>query len=81
MHPRRGEPGDEANYITPQKLLDALTFLEANNPDIDVNTEWLETAMVNVAELCECLVEQHNDCDEQPIVDSDNSVDSPNSNA
>ena len=64
------------DYITPQKLLDALTFLKANNPlyaDIDVNMEWLETAMANDAELCECLVEQ-SDCDEEPIVDS---VDSP----
>ena len=55
--------------ISPQKLVDALTFLKANNPlyaDIDVNTEWLETALANDAELCECLVEQ-NDCDEEPI--------------
>ena len=65
------------DYITPQKLLDALTFLKANNPlyaDIDVNTEWLETAMANDAELCECLVEQQNDGNEH---DSDNCVDSP----
>ena len=42
------------DYITPQKLLDALSFLKANNPmyaDIDVNAEWLETAMGNDAEL------------------------------
>ena len=52
--------------------------------DIAVNTEWLETAMANDAELCECLVEQQNDCDKQPndstdkpIVDSDNCGDSP----
>ena len=63
--------------ITLQKLLDALSFLKANNPsyaDIDVNTEWLETAMDNDAELGKCLVEQQNDCDEH---DSDNCVDSP----
>ena len=38
------------DYVTPQKLLDALSFLKANNPlyaDIDVNQEWLESAMAN----------------------------------
>ena len=66
------------DYITPQKLLEALTFLKAN---IAVNEEWLEAAMANYAELCERLVEQQNDSDEQakePIVDSNNSVASPN---
>ena len=56
-----------------------MNFLKANNPlyaDIDVNTECLETAMANGAELCGCLVEQ-NDCDEQPTVDSDKCVASP----
>ena len=68
------------DYITPQKLLDALTFLKANNPlyvDIDINEEWLEVAMANDAKLCECLVEQQNDGDIQPvdpIVNSQNSV-------
>ena len=41
------------DYITPQKLLDALSFLKANNPlyaDIDVNQEWLEAAVANDAE-------------------------------
>ena len=75
------------DYITPQKLLDALTFLKANNSlyaDIAVNEEWLEAAMANNAELCECLVEQQDDSDEQPndaiqpIVDSKNSVAPPN---
>ena len=42
--------------------------------DIDVNTEWLETAMANDADHYECLVEEQNDCDEQPIVDSNNCV-------
>ena len=56
-----------------------MTFLKANNPlyaDTDVNTELLETAMAKDTDLCECLVEQ-NDCDKQPIVDSDICVDSP----
>ena len=59
------------DYITPQRLPHALTFLKANNADID---EWLESAMVNDANFCECLVEQQNDRDEQPIVTC---VDSP----
>ena len=61
------------DYITPQKLLDALSFLKANNPlyaDIDVNQEWLEAAVANDAELCECLVEQQNDIDQQPNTDN-----------
>ena len=61
------------DYITPQKLLDALSFLKANNPlyaDIDVNQEWLEAAVTNDAELCECLVEQQNDIDQQPNTDN-----------
>ena len=54
------------DYITPQNVLDALSFLKANNPlyaDIDVNTEWLKIALANDAELCKCLVEQQNDGD------------------
>ena len=38
------------DYITPQKLLEALRFLKANNPlyiDIDINEEWLEAAMAS----------------------------------
>ena len=70
------------DYITPQKLLDALTFLKANNPlyaDIDVNDEGLEAAMANDSELCESLVEQQNDSHEQTnhaiqSIDSRNSV-------
>ena len=38
--------------------------------DIDVNQEWLESAMATDAELCECLFEQHNDSDEQPNTDN-----------
>ena len=61
------------DYITPQKLLDALSFLKANNPlyaGIDVNQEWLESAMANDAELCECLVESEDNVDEQPNTDN-----------
>ena len=76
------------DYITPQKLLDALAFLKGNNPlysDIAVNHEWLESAMANDAELCECLVEQQNDTDEEqnndtnihPIIDFVANVASP----
>ena len=49
------------DYIIPQKLLDALRFLKANNPlyaDIDVNEQWVEEAMANNEELCQYLVEQ-----------------------
>ena len=49
------------DYIRPQKLLDALRYLKANNPlyaDIDVNEQWLEEAMANDEELCQYLVEQ-----------------------
>ena len=40
--------------IRPQKLLDALRYLKANNPlyaDIDVNEQWVEEAMANNEEL------------------------------
>ena len=62
------------DYITPQKLLDALRFLKANNPlyaDIDVNEQWVETAMANNEELCKHLVEHDKDMDtecEQEVV-------------
>ena len=48
------------DYVTPQKLLEALRFLKANNPlyvDIYINEDWLEKAIANDAELCDCLVE------------------------
>ena len=65
------------DYATPQKLLEAL---KANNPlyvDIDINEEWLEQAIANDAELCDCLVQQQNDSDVQtdsPNVASQSSV-------
>ena len=42
------------DYIRPQKLLDGLRYLKANNPlyaDIDVNEQWVEEAMANDEEL------------------------------
>ena len=48
------------DYIRPQKLLDALRYLKANNPlyaDIDINEQWVEEAMANDEELCQYLVE------------------------
>ena len=59
------------DYITPQKLLDALEFLKTNNPlytDVDVNAQWLQPAMANDAELCEGLVElQNHDVDSDTL--------------
>ena len=46
------------DYVTPQKPLDALRFLKAQNPlycDIEINQQWLEEAD---DELGMCLVEQ-----------------------
>ena len=74
------------DYITPQKLLNALEFLKTNNPlytDVDVNAQWLQAAMVNNAELCECLVEPQNhnqpiDATTQPVAETVGNVASPN---
>ena len=47
------------DYTTPQKLIDALKFLKANNSlysDIGINDEWLEEAITNDAELSMSLV-------------------------
>ena len=47
------------DYITPQKLIDVLKFLKANNSlysDIGINDEWLEEAITNDAELSMVLV-------------------------
>ena len=71
--------------ITPQKLLDALSFLKANNPlyaGTDVNQEWLESAVAIDAEICECLVESKNNVDKQqhtentfePVANADSST-------
>ena len=52
------------DYIRPQKILDALSYLKANNPlyaDIDINEQWVEEAMANDDELCQYLVEQDDD--------------------
>lgn len=52
------------DYIRPQKILDALSYLKAKNPlyaDIDINDQWVEEAMANDNELCQYLVEQDDD--------------------
>ena len=52
------------DYITPEKLLDALRFLKANNPlyaEINVNEQWVEAAMANDEDLCKHLVEQNDE--------------------
>ena len=49
------------DYITPQKSLNALTFLKANS-DVEVNEEWFEQVLANNEELCKYLVE-HTDQD------------------
>ena len=49
------------DFVTPQKPLDALRFLKAQNPlycDIEINQQWLEEAIDNDDELGMCLVEQ-----------------------
>ena len=49
------------DYIRPQKILDALRYLKANNPlyaNIDINEQWVEEAMTYDEELCQYLVEQ-----------------------
>ena len=47
------------DYVTPQKTLDALKFLQANNPlyaHVSVNEQWVEQAMANDEELCMSLI-------------------------
>ena len=49
------------DYITPEKVLNALRWLKENNPlyaDIDINDEWLKQAMANNEELLAGMVEQ-----------------------
>ena len=67
------------DYIRPQKLMDALRYLKANNPlyaDVDINEQWIEEAMVNDEELCQYLVEQESDTME--IECQDHTSDTPN---
>ena len=48
------------DYIRPQKILDSLRYLKANNPlyaDIDINEHWVE----DDEELCQYLVEQEDE--------------------
>ena len=58
------------DYVTPQKLLDALGFLKTNNSlygNVDVSKKWLQAAMDDDTELCECLLtQQDNNMHEQP---------------
>ena len=58
------------DYITPEKVMNALRWLKANNPlyaDIEINDEWLEQAMSNDEELVASLLEQtDDDSDEHP---------------
>ena len=52
------------DLVTPQKPLDALIFLKAQNPlycDIEINDQWLEEAIANDDELGMCLVEQNDE--------------------
>ena len=49
-------------YISSEKVLTALRWLEQNNPlyaDIDINQEWLEQAKANDEDLCGSLVQQN----------------------
>ena len=52
------------DYVTPQKPLDALRFLKAQNPlycDIEINQQWLEETIDNDDEFGMCLVEQNDE--------------------
>ena len=52
------------DFVTPQKPLDALRFLNTNNPlycDIEINDQWFEEAIANDDELGMCLVEQNDE--------------------
>ena len=49
------------DYIRPQKIVDALRYLKANNPlyaNIDVNEQWVEEAMGDDEKFCKYLIEQ-----------------------
>ena len=59
LHLDKGSPDSTRLYITWR-----------SNTILHVVKLWLEAAVANDAELCECLVEQQNDDDEQPNNDS-----------
>ena len=73
------------DYITPQKLINALKWLKANNPlyaDIEINDQWLEQALSSDEELFTSIVEQ-SDVDASDIainMDADDSMDTLPSN-
>ena len=49
------------DYITPQKVMDALRWLKANNPlyaDVEINDRWIEQSITNNEELFTSLVSQ-----------------------
>ena len=51
------------DYVTPQKVMDALRWLKAKNPlysDVEINDEWIEQSISNNKELYTSLVE-HDD--------------------
>ena len=56
------------DFVSPEKLIKALTWLKANHPlyvDIDVNMKWIEHALADDCDLFCALVEQpdHVDCE------------------
>ena len=62
------------DFVTPQKPLDALRFLKAQNTlycDVAINDQWFEEAVANDDELGMCLVEQN---DESMVTESDQRV-------
>ena len=54
------------NYVSPEKVLNALTWLKALYSDVEINYDWLEQAKTNDEEL---IVEQ---CDESEQCNTDN---------
>ena len=66
------------DYITPEKVLCALTWLKKNNPlyaDIEINQEWLEQGMTDDNELFSSLLEP-TDTSEPMQCDTTSSTDS-----
>ena len=68
------------DYITAQKLMNALKWLKANNPlyaSIEINDQWLEQAMNSDEELFTSIVEQTevNASDKSINTDADDSMD------
>ena len=54
------------DYISPERVMNALRWLKANNPlyaDIDINEEWLQQALTNDEDLFAGMVEQSDNDD------------------